>query len=113
MSILKSSLAIGLMIFASLSYGEPQQTTEQAMNGPEIQQTTEKEVNWPEAQMIFGDLIMQSHWESELSARKSINSSMMDIGLSPIGRSCSSRDGNKDCYCDGGCWRTDTDCGCN
>lgn len=28
------------------------------------------------------------------------------------GRSCSSKDGNKDCYCNGGCWRTQTDCAC-
>ncbi|ABE55385.1 hypothetical protein Sden_2103 [Shewanella denitrificans OS217] len=109
MSLLKTSLTIGLMIFASLTYAEPQQD----ISGAEVQQTAQKEVNWPEAQMMFSDLIMQSQWESEFSARQSINGSMTGIGLSPVGRSCSSKDGNKDCYCDAGCWRTETDCGCN
>jgi len=28
--------------------------------------------------------------------------------------SCSSRDGNKDCFCgECGCWRTQNDCGCD
>jgi hypothetical protein len=28
--------------------------------------------------------------------------------------SCSSKDGNKDCFCGScGCWRTQTDCGCS
>lgn len=113
MSILKYSLAIGLMMFASLSYAQALETPQQEINGYETQQAANKDVNWPEAQMIFGDLIMQSPWESEFFARKSIADSMISIGLSAIGRSCSSRDGKKDCFCDGGCWRTESDCGCN
>lgn len=93
-------LAAALIFAVSFAHAAPEAAVEEAQD-------------WPQAQMMFVDQVMQSEWVSEFSARQSITNGMSSVGLEAVGRSCSSKDGNKDCYCTGGCWRTQTDCGCN
>ncbi|WP_298775062.1 hypothetical protein [uncultured Shewanella sp.] len=105
MSILIRSLTIILLLVASFAYSNPNQETVTTQQG--------SEVNWNELQHVFTDLILQGEWISEISARQNITNSMTEIGISSVGVSCSSRDGSKDCFCPGGCWRSETDCGCD
>lgn len=97
-------LILLIIFMSSLVYATPNQNLSSAQS--------KANVDWSEMQHVFIDLILQGEWISDISARQNISNSMTEIGLT-VGISCSSRDGKKDCYCPGGCWRTETDCGCD
>ncbi|WP_299495399.1 hypothetical protein [uncultured Shewanella sp.] len=105
MPILTRSIAALLLFVTSFTYASSNQDTSST--------SFQTNVNWTEMQHVFVDLIMQGEWISEISARQNISNSMTEIGLTSVGISCSSRDGTKDCFCPGGCWRSETDCGCD
>lgn len=105
MPLLTRSITILLLLVASFTYAESHQDTSQTQ--------LQAEVNWSEMQHVFADLVLQGEWFSEISARQSITNSMAEVGINSVGVSCSSRDGSKDCFCPSGCWRSETDCGCN
>ena len=82
-------LLVVLVSFASPSYGQDDQ-----------KEIIEGKVNAPAFTELEEKLIKRN---PELLKKP---------GLGVSGRSCSSGNGKKDCFCVGGCWRTATDCGC-
>ncbi|WP_299008749.1 hypothetical protein [uncultured Shewanella sp.] len=105
MTVLIRSITLLLLLVTSFTYAEPHQNTSKTQ--------MQAEANWSELQHVFIDLVLQGEWLSEISARQSITNSMTEVGISSVGVSCSSRDGSKDCFCPAGCWRSETDCGCD
>ncbi|GAB4191601.1 MAG: hypothetical protein Tsb002_20430 [Wenzhouxiangellaceae bacterium] len=69
-----------------------------------------------DANEAFISLVMNKLNSGEYtSASTIVDTSLREAGITPeLLVSCSSRDGTKDCFCGSmGCWRTETDCGCD